>query len=86
MSFQKLGSFCETNNTDRNGVNKRNTPNTRRKITLERVSMKINYTPPPYFTNPSLWKKSEPLPSFFQKFRKLYKGGGGDSNYRRVYV
>ena len=38
-----------TKNTDRNGVNKQNThthtPNTQRKITLERVSMKISDTP-----------------------------------------
>ena len=37
-----------TNNTDRNGVNKQNiqthTPSTQRKITLERVSMKKSYT------------------------------------------
>ena len=42
----RLGSSFETNNTDRNGVNKQNThthththtPNTQRKITLEKVS------------------------------------------------
>ena len=46
-----------TNNTDRNGVNKQNThthththtPNTQRKVTLERVSLKISDTPPPFF-------------------------------------
>ena len=67
-----------TNNTDRNGINKQNTthtythththtPNTHRKITLERVSMKISVTPvllnnPTYFTNPWIFfeKKSGP--------------------------
>ena len=49
LSFKRLvcwldsvivGSFCETNNTDRNGVNKQNTHiyQTHKKITLERVS------------------------------------------------
>ena len=72
-----LGS---SNNT---GVSKQNThthththaSNTQRKITLERVSMKISDSPPflkepPYFTNPSL---------FMAKIWTLYKGGV--SNY-----
>ena len=49
--------FSNTDNTDRNGVNKQNThththanpPNSQRNITMERVSMKISDTPPPFF-------------------------------------
>ena len=62
----RLGSFCETQiiKTEMVCVNKQNThthtPNTQRKIyKLERVSMKIRYTPffkiTPYFTNLSLF-------------------------------
>ena len=87
-----------TNNNDRNGVNKQNTytftPNTQRKITLKRVSMKISDTPPflnnsTYFTNPSIFlgKIWPPLP-FLKKFwnlnpaspSALIKGAGG-GNY-----
>ena len=87
-----------TNNNDRNGVNKQNTytytPNTQRKITLKRVSMKISDTPPflnnsTYFTNPSIFlgKIWHPLP-FLKKFwnlnpaspSALIKGAGG-GNY-----
>ena len=64
----RLGSFCETQiiKTEMVCVNKQNThthtPNTQRKIyKLERVSMKIRYTPffkiTPYFTNLSLFMK-----------------------------
>ena len=88
-----------TNNTDRNGVNKQNThthtPNTQRKITLERVSsMKISDTPffkattPILPTPPFLWEKSEPS-LFFWKFQKLtpplFKGGGGGVNYTLTF-
>ena len=63
----KTRFFCETNNTDRNGLNKQNTythtPNTQRKITLKRVSLKINDNPlfknnPPILpTPPFLWER-----------------------------
>ena len=77
--------FLWNTNTDRNGINKQNTytPNTQRKITLERVSTKVIDTPlfkttplilpnPPYFL-----EKSEKTP-FLENFKKpspLYKGG-----------
>ena len=77
-SFQNL-----SNNTDRNGANKKNTniythsPNTQRKITIERVSWCENKwyptpPPPPYFTNPSLFMGKIWTPShFLWKFWKF---------------
>ena len=88
-----------TNNNDRNGVNKQNTytytPNTQRKITLKRVSMKISDTPPflnnsTYFTNPSIFLgKIWPPPPFSKKILKSqpclpicsHKRGRGGGNY-----
>ena len=49
--------LLNANNTDRNGVNEQNThtythtPNTQRKIKLERVNMKISEIPP-FLTQP----------------------------------
>ena len=67
-----------TNNSDRNGANKQNTntPNTQRKITLERVSKYENKWYPPFLKQPRIltappfsWEKSES--PFFGKFQKL---------------
>ena len=66
---------CETNNTDRNGVNKEHahTSNPQSNITL---SMKISDTPlfqtaPPLFYQPLHFYGKNLNPPFFQKFRKL---------------
>ena len=71
----RLGSSCETNNTDRNGVNKEraHTSNPQSNITL---SMKISDTPlfqtgPPLFYQPLHFYGKNLNPPFFQKFRKL---------------
>ena len=53
--------WWNTNNTDRNGVNKQN---------MKIVNMKISDTPP-YFTNLSLFMEKN-QPPFFQKFWKLH--------------
>ena len=68
--------LSNTNNTDRNDVNKQNThthththtPNTQRKIILDRFSIQISDIP--FFETTPLFY-SEPLP-FFRKFSKLY--------------
>ena len=85
-SFQNL-----SNNTDRNGANKKNTnvythsPNTQRKITIERVSWCENKwypTPPPPLISPNppfLWGKSEPPPTFFENFENSKLPLWGDS-------
>ena len=79
----------KTNNADRNGVNKQSThththqtPNTQRKTTLERVSMKKLI---------ALFKEtSEPTTcTFFQKFWKRNKEGGGSKHalaFSSVYL
>ena len=82
-------------NTDRNGVNKQHThthththtPNTQKKITLERVSMKISDTPP-FLKQLHLFYQSLHFygknlnPSFSQKF---WKKGGMGSNYALAF-
>ena len=74
----RLGSFCKTNNTDRNGVNKHthththtHTPNCQGKITLERVSMKISDTLPSLFYQPFPFYGKNMNPPFSKKFWKL---------------
>ena len=75
--------FWNANNINRSGVNKQNThthtPNTHRKITMERVNMKINDTPPlPFFFKKHLFyqpifmgrKTWTPSSLFFLKISK----------------
>ena len=68
--------LCDVKNSDRCGINKQYThtcsSNTQRKITLERVSMKVSDIP--CFTDPSLFKGKIWTPHFFTKILKRGRG------------